>query len=306
MLRWFGRSAVTVVALSAALALPAVQAGAVPLRAIVTAPGMRGTPSGNATTGPRRSGADISWPQCGKRFPRGQAFGIVGVNDGLANAVNPCLGPSASYPSDNQSELYWAEATSSGVTAEPRASVYVNTADPGDAVADWPTSGSSPFGPCRGGNTEACAYAYGTTLADNDLADVSAAVQTIGQQESTVSMPLAAGYPWWLDVETTNSWRTGRAGLAMNVADLRGMVDELEEAGAVVGVYSTALQWNEITADPSGSTAGSLAGLDDWVAGATSARGARQECAQLPFTAGTVALAEWMGRTLDGDVFCGP
>ena len=36
-------------------------------------------------------GNDVSWPQCGKALPKGQTFGIVGVNNGLANNTNPCL-----------------------------------------------------------------------------------------------------------------------------------------------------------------------------------------------------------------------
>jgi hypothetical protein len=36
-------------------------------------------------------GNDVSWPQCGKTLPSGQAFGIVGVIGGLANNTNPCF-----------------------------------------------------------------------------------------------------------------------------------------------------------------------------------------------------------------------
>ncbi len=56
--------------------------------AIVSAPGLtayaagtRGTPIGN----------DVSYPQCAKTIQSQQAFGIVGVNEGLANTTNPCL-----------------------------------------------------------------------------------------------------------------------------------------------------------------------------------------------------------------------
>ena len=44
---------------------------------------------------PLATGNDVSYPQCGKSFPSGQAFGIVGVNDGLANNANPCLANNA-------------------------------------------------------------------------------------------------------------------------------------------------------------------------------------------------------------------
>src|SRR6478735_5936173 len=67
-------------------------------------------------------GNDISWPQCGKSLPKGQAFGIVGVNNGLANTTNPCLA----------SELSWA-GSSTGGTGQPKVELYVNTANPGSA-----------------------------------------------------------------------------------------------------------------------------------------------------------------------------
>src|SRR5215207_10878571 len=65
-------------------------------------------------------GNDISWPQCKKPFPKGQAFGIVGVNNGLANNTNPCLA----------AELSWANQSKGG-TGQPLAALYVNTANPG-------------------------------------------------------------------------------------------------------------------------------------------------------------------------------
>ncbi len=59
-------------------------------------------------------GNDISWPQCGRAYPATPAFGVVGVNDGLPDTVNPCLA----------SEYHWALA--SGVV-----DLYMNTANPG-------------------------------------------------------------------------------------------------------------------------------------------------------------------------------
>ncbi len=37
-------------------------------------------------------GVDISYPQCNAKVPTDHAFGIVGVNNGLATQPNPCLG----------------------------------------------------------------------------------------------------------------------------------------------------------------------------------------------------------------------
>ncbi len=96
------------------------------------------------------TGNDISFPQCGSAFPSDQAFGIVGVNDGLAETLNPCLG---TVPSYSDSELYWAVSSSTGTAGQPKASLYLNTSDPGNVannepVADWPSSGSSPDGAC--------------------------------------------------------------------------------------------------------------------------------------------------------------
>ena len=35
------------------------------------------------------TGNDVSYPQCGKKLPSGQAFGIVGVNDGTREYNEP-------------------------------------------------------------------------------------------------------------------------------------------------------------------------------------------------------------------------
>src|SRR5215471_10292937 len=75
-------------------------------------------------------GNDISYPQCGKTFPSKPAFGIVGVNGGLANDLNPCLGPSSAYPSYKQSELFWAASVPKGGSIYPEASLYLIYAVP--------------------------------------------------------------------------------------------------------------------------------------------------------------------------------
>src|SRR5262249_44599895 len=103
------------------------------------------------------TGNDVSWPQCGKPLPRGQLFGIVGVNNGLANNTNPCFA----------AQLAWAN-TSTGLTVQPKAALYVNTANPGLAGSWWPASNVyggetifNPYGSCDGKDTAACAYMYG-------------------------------------------------------------------------------------------------------------------------------------------------
>jgi hypothetical protein len=272
-----------------------------------------------------KAGNDVSYPQCAKTLPSAPAFGIVGLNDGLANDLNPCFGPSSTYPNYAQSELYWAVAKSTGsasTTGQPKASVYVNTGDPGNfsgrtPVADWPTSGTTPYGPCTttmvtsrgrtytvGADSDACAWEYGDERAAQDLQWLSAAASAIDAQSPPVSVTREpSSYPWWFDVETSNSWQSGTAGIAMNVADLQGMVAALKGASiGSVGVYSTASQWSQIAGSTT-SASGSLDGLPDWIPGASSLTAAKANCSLASFTAGTVVLTQWTG-TVDNDHAC--
>lgn len=287
------------------------------LAIITAAPALAARPGhggggGNATT---NTGNDVSYPQCGARLPSGQAFGIVGVNDGLANTLNPCLGPSASYPSYSESELYWAWAASSGVTTQPRASLYVNTADPGNGVSDWPTSstGADPYGSCTvsgpgsvGADSTACAWHYGYNRATQDMSWLAAAADSINAQETTSPVPGAASaYPWWLDVETADSWQSGSSGLAMNLADLQGMVAALAAAQVTRGgIYSTSYQWGQVTGGGSGTEGVPLTNLPDWIPGARNLSGAISNCRLSSFTGGGVELTQWSSRPFDSDYAC--
>ena len=263
------------------------------------------------------TGHDLSYPQCGTVFPASPAFGIAGVNGGLANDVNPCVGPSSQYPSYQQSELYWAVASSTGGTSQPKASLYLNTADPGNSyngtpVADWPTSSlaSDPYGSCTttasglGQNSTACAWQYGYNKAQQDMSWVASAASAIDAQGPPVGVSSTAGsYPWWLDVETVNTWQTGTSGKAMNVADLQGMIAALTQAGAlVVGAYSTSSQWTSITGGTT-SASGSLYGIPDWIPGAKTLSGAKSNCGLASFTGGKVIVTQWSGRP-DNDYAC--
>jgi hypothetical protein len=268
------------------------------------------------------TGNDVSYPQCSKRLrlPSSPAFAIVGVNGGLANDLNPCFGPSTTYPSYGQSELYWAVADSVGGTTEAKVQLYVNTADPGNIyngtlIADWPTSGASPYGDCTtttvttdsgpataGENSTACAWVYGNQRALQDIAWLAdAAAQINSQSPPDPVSGTASDYPWWLDVETVNSWQTGPDGQAMNVADLEGMLAAFGDSGAHgVGVYSTGSQWDQVV----GATPASFANAPDWVPGATSLSDAQAACTTLaPFTGGGVAITQWTSN-VDGDFAC--
>ena len=294
-----------------------VTASAAPALAATSARGGRG-----AGSSPAPAGNDLSYPQCGTAFPSSPAFGIVGVNGGLTNDLNSCVGPSSSYPSYGKTELYWAVAASTGVTSQPKASLYLNTADPGNVydgtpIADWPASGTTPYGTCTtttvttstgtytvGENSPACAWQYGYAKAAQDVSWVSGAAKAIDAQSPPVVVSGAAGsYPWWLDVETVNTWQSGTSGQAMNVADLQGMIAALREAGASsVGAYSTSSQWDKITGGTT-SSSGSLYGIPDWVPGAKTLSGAKSNCGLASFTAGRIVVTQWSGHP-DNDHAC--
>lgn len=240
---------------------------------------------------PGTTGYDISYPQCGGAYPAAPAFGIVGVNGGLANDANSCFG----------SELSWALAAP-GLAAppQPAASLYINTADPGPApgVADWPTSGSNVYGTCDGTWSTACAYGYGEQRASYSYGLVSA-----------VDPGVAAGAPWWLDIETANSWAGATtAGYAqLNIAAIRGFADGLRAAGATqpVGVYSTGYQWSQITGLTAQTTPAALGTTPpDWVAGGGSLKNAQGHCTSGGFTGAAPALAQYSSGGFDADYRC--
>ncbi|HET8991555.1 MAG TPA: hypothetical protein VFN31_00785 [Candidatus Saccharimonadales bacterium] len=231
----------------------------------------------NSKTTQALTGNDVSWPQCGKSLPSGQLFGIVGVNDGVANTTNPCF----------NTELAWAN-NSLGTTAQGKVALYVNTANPGNlGVADWPTSGySSQYGYCYGGDDQACAYVYGWTEAELD------AQTRIGSNS-----PL--NYKWWLDVETTNSWETNKAN---NDADLTGMVDFFKSIGVQVGIYSTSYQWGVIAGTVSSTS--SLYGLDSWLPGSRTLSAAEAACSSAGLSGGKTTLTQYVSGRLDYDYSC--
>jgi hypothetical protein len=274
---------------------------------------------GRAPKGSTTSGFDVSFPQCGTALPATTEFGVVGVNGGIANDLNPCFGPSSSYPSYRETELYWAATASVGGSGQPDVSLYVNTGDPGNlyqghAIADWPTSSSpaDPYGSCTtttatvtggtavvGADSDACAWQYGWNKASQDTQWLVAATGAIDGQEATTAISASpAGYPWWLDVETANSWQPDTT---MNVADLQGMVAALQAAGATtIGVYSTSAQWSTITG---ASEAGSLSGMAEWVPGASTRSGAKANCTVSSFTGGRITLTQW-SAAIDHDLAC--
>jgi hypothetical protein len=228
-------------------------------------------------------GNDISWPQCNKTYPKGQAFGIVGVNDGLANNTNPCF----------SQELSWAYGSAGG-TSQPLTALYVNTANPGHQSSSWPANNNyggnavnNPYGNCAGAEDAACSYMYGYERAYDDV-NIRGVVSP-------------SSYLWWLDVETVNSWST--TNLSANKADLQGMADYFSSIGTHAGLYSTGYQWNQIvgTSNPGGS----LNGLNSWLPGARSQKSAASNCSLPPLTAGgEVTLTQYTSNSYDYDYSC--
>jgi hypothetical protein len=230
-------------------------------------------------------GNDVSWPQCNKDLPKGHAFGIVGVNNGLANNTNRCL----------KEQLAWA-AASPGLPTQPKVSLYVNTANPGSAGSWWPVSdeypiGSpvpNPYGPCTAGDYgRACAYMYGYAKAFDD-----AYIRGVNNP---------AEYIWWLDVETENSWSSDKDA---NRAVLEGMTDFFHSIKVKgVGIYSTGLQWSRIVGTVSSSS--NLYSLPSWLAGSRNASSAASSCSKPPLTGGgKVALTQFVARGFDYNHAC--
>ena len=260
---------------TAVIAPPGTEVSLVP--GDLTAQGRPGGGGGGGGGGPKVSrGYDISYPQCGGAFPSNPAFGIVGVNGGKVFSVNPCL----------TAQVAWG----GGAVAE----LYANTGNPGPALSShWPSGQTSPR-VCDATNpdTADCAYDYGWNAAQHSFQTAAAAYQSLGISTSPASTR------WWLDVETSNSWR---ADPSLNVAALAGEVDYLRTVAGVtrLGFYSTQQQWNTIT---DGSFA--FSAYPSWFAGGSTLKGAQQLCTRPAFTGGATGLAQYFAAGFDADLAC--
>jgi hypothetical protein len=229
-------------------------------------------------------GNDISYPQCGRTYPSGQAFAIVGVNGGKASNVNSCFSP----------EWAWAQ-TSRGGTSQAPAQLYVNTGNPGDVLAqynvtDWPTSSvaADPYGTCSGTwqDNLACSWEYGYERAQADMGYVGSVSSYQGR--------------WWLDIETANSWT---ADFGKNQASLEGMVYAFQQAGNSVGIYASSGSWSTLfgTVAP----ASPLYSLDEWRPGAKTLSKAQSNCGLAPFEGnGKVRITQYVANNVDYDYSC--
>ena len=227
---------------------------------------------------PNTRGFDISYPQCGAAYPANPAFRIVGVNGGKVFSANPCL----------SSQLTWAGGASG--------QLYANTGNPGPALSSfWPRGQTTPrFCDSANPDTADCAFDYGYNAAKHSFETAVAAYQALGLTASP------SGATWWLDVETSNSWRSD---VALNVAALQGEVAYLRDVAGVarLGFYSTTVQWNQIT----GGTK-VFAPAPSWGAGSPSEKAAKSLCATTTtsFTGGRLALVQYPYAGFDADLAC--
>jgi hypothetical protein len=247
---------------------------------------------GIASAAPTTVGYDVSYPQCGSSLPRDRAFAVIGVNGGLSTKANPCL----------SAQLTWAWGSSGVVGSQPRAQLYLNTANPGQLlgqVTTWPRAGATPYGLCDGTNSAACSWQYGWERAQNSVVSFFTPAAREARVDGT-----PARYTWWLDVETMNSWQTGSTdALARNRATLEGMTAYLAGSGGRVGIYSTNQQWAQIVGSVPPTS--NLAGRDSWLAGSTSLDGARAACRKPALVpGGRVTLTQYVQDDLDRNNSC--
>jgi hypothetical protein len=244
-------------------------------------------------------GHDVSYPQCTSSGASTTtvgglqgAFGLVGVTGGRPWGSNSCAA----------AEVGWA----ANLPNAP--GLYMNTANPAPTSSYyWPASGTSDPALCQNAASTTdpgCAYDYGWHAAADALTNEAKNITN------------AAGFAWWLDVETANSWNGDGTS---NAADLQGSIDYLRSHGVPsVGLYATSSQWTSITGGYSTTTAASYANAwapeftaqypmttsPVWVAGLGSASSASTNCTT-SFTGGPTWLAQYNdGSGYDADLAC--
>ena len=248
--------------------------------------------AGTASAAPGGDGLDISYPQCSAPLPTGQPWGVVGVNGGRATTANHCL----------DHELSWAWQSSGAVAGQPKAQLYLNTANPGqvkDQVSTWPRSGDTPYGRCDGTNSDACSWEYGWERAWNSVTSFFEPAAL-----SSGADPSPGDYVWWLDVELYNTWQEDSpSARTHNREALEGMTAYLSSRGAEVGVYAVPDQWDQVVGAVNWDS--NLYRLPSWLPGATSSAAAEAACANAPLVAGgEVVMTQYVSDGLDHDVSC--
>jgi len=102
-----------------------------------------------------------------------------------------------------------------------------------------------------------------------------------------------------------NTWQTGsNEALIRNAAALEGFAKYYQSMNATVGVYSTAVQWTEITGNNISSVS-NLRGLPNWRPSGASLANAKENCSKQPLTAGgTIWLTQYVQKNLDHNHSC--
>jgi hypothetical protein len=100
-------------------------------------------------------------------------------------------------------------------------------------------------------------------------------------------------------VEIDNTWGRGRAGIAANIADIRGARHYLRRhLHVTVGVYTETAWWQQIT------HGARMRHVPVWGGGADSLRHARHNCRSRSITGAPALLAQWIVGTVDHDLAC--
>jgi hypothetical protein len=185
--------------------------------AVDIAPALRltkdGGSSGSRPAGPRY-GIDVSWPQCASPLPQVAIdYVVVGLTDGRAVSVNPCLAEQVTWAAEQHAAL----------------SLYVVPNSPSDQTMRQAARRPE----CAADETECPAYTSGVIQAEHAL--------------RAAEIADARARTWWLDVEESASGTLWGDDLDANAAVLRGWVATLVQARHHVGIYSTAGYWEMIT-----------------------------------------------------------
>ena len=248
--------------------LPALALVTVSLLAVLATPSQASTapPPGSLVTG-----ADASWPNCptglgvpdrrtlGLPLPLADArFVVLGLTNGYGFTANPCLA----------SQVVWGRARHLWLGA------YANTGYPSDAeLQRYGGTGTLVQRLVRTGRAQAA-----SALASMRAAGLAA--------------PMI-----WLDIEP-NSARPWSVNTAANNAVIDGLYSGYREAGLLVGIYSYASGWQQITGRRQ------TPGLPAWVpAGRTDRATALTRCSG-SFNGGPVWIAQWTDGVRDFDVTC--
>jgi hypothetical protein len=167
-----------------------------------------------STTNPYTgAGADVSYPQCSSLPAQGPGtFAIIGATGGKAFTSNTCLAQ----------EVRWASEF--GVPT----SFYMNLNYPVGSTASQGMSGK--YGSCQHSDKLCQALNYGYNAATYAANQARAAGATINA-------------PWWLDIETANSW-SAQANLNADV--IQGALAYFADQSITAGVYSTSSMWTKI------------------------------------------------------------